>query len=226
MATAEADICNKALARIGITEYIDDLTTDQSEEAQTCNVFYTDLRDACLAAFPWPFATLRQVLTIKADEPLRDGWRNVFALPAKCLKPRKIWPTGLNVALFQAYPFLPGQVPPVSMNPRTPRSDQRIPYAIEKSSTDDTQVLLCDLDTPSLFYTAQVTDPVKFPPMFVEALAWLIASEIASPLTKDPKKVAYAEQKYNRVIREAWADALNSVQEDIPPDSEMIIGRL
>lgn len=227
MATSEADICNKALGRIGITEYIEDIDgTDQSEEAETCAVFYEDLRDLCLAAFPWPFATLRATLNVKSDEPYRDGWRKVFALPEDCLKARKIWPAGLNVALFNAYPYLPGQVPPVSMNPRTPRSDQRIPYEIEKSSTDDTRVVLCDLDTPILFYTARMTDPSKFPPEFVDALAYLIASEISTPLKKDPKFTTMMWNLYQKKIADAWAAIMQERQEDQPPDSEMITARL
>lgn len=226
MATTEANICNMGLARLGVTEYITDLASDQSEEAETCNIFYAQLRDACLAAFPWPFATRRATLAPLAGEPARDGWQYVFAVPDGCLKPRKIWPTGVNISLFNAYPNAGLVNSVISMNPRTPRSDQRIPFAIEKATADDSQVLLCDLETAVLFYTARVVDPARFPPMFTEAFAWLIAAEVAMPLTKKTDKAEWARKMYETKIREAWADALSTGQEDVVPDSEMITGRL
>jgi hypothetical protein len=205
MARSDAQICNMALARIGIKTFIDDLSDTDIEEAETCNVFYADMRDACLAAFPWPFATLRAALALAGDEQERDGWAYVFKLPDGCLAPRKIWPAGTVT--------------------RNPRSDQRIPYAIEKATNGDGQVLLTDEPSPILFYTSRIEDPAKFPPLFVDALAWLLAGEMAMPLTAKPALEEAARKRYLGKIGEARAEAFNEEQEDQPPETESIAAR-
>jgi len=209
MATSEADICNKALAKIGIRgAFVADMRNDDSEEAEVCAVLYDDLRDACLAAFPWPFATLRRVLARidAAVEPARDGWAFVYAMPTGCLQPRKMWPAG--------------------QGERSLRSDQRIPFAIEKALAGDDQVILCDLETPVLFYTARVEDVTKFTPLFVDAFAYLLGAEIAPSLTSKASIEQSARQRYFLKISEAQAASLNSQQEDVAPEPEALAARL
>ena len=41
-----------------------------------------------------------------------------------------------------------------------------------------------DLTEATALYTAKVTDTSKFPPLFVDALGWLLASHVAGPLLK------------------------------------------
>lgn len=207
MAKSAATICNKALAHLGIKTYIDDLATTGVEEAETASVFYDDTLEACLAAFPWPFATLRAALAEVdyATEPARDGWDRIFKIPDGCLAPRKIWPAGQSV--------------------RALRSDERIPYAIEKSSTDDSQVLLCDEESPILFYTARVTDVARFPPLFTDAFSWLLAAEMALPLTVKPALDKYARDMYRAKISEARAMSMSEQQEDVEPETESIAAR-
>lgn len=57
MATSEEQICNMALAHVGHTQFIDDLETEQSTEAEVCNLYYEQARDFVIEAFPWPEAT-------------------------------------------------------------------------------------------------------------------------------------------------------------------------
>lgn len=209
MATSEADVCNKALAKIGIRgAFIDDMRGDTSEEAEICAVLYDDLRDACLAAFPWPFATRRQALTriSPTTEPVRDGWKYVYAMPTGCLRPLKIWPLGQEA--------------------RSLASEDRIPYAIEKSSVDDSQVILCDLDEPVLFFICQVTDPTKYSPAFVDAFAYLLGAEIAPALTGKESIETKARQRYLLKISEAQAAALNGQQEDVAPVPDAVAARM
>jgi len=200
MATGDAGVCNLALARVGITKYIDDLD-EETKEAETCKVFYSTLRDSCLAAFPWSFATLRQTLAVKADEPARDGWAKIYALPDDYLAVRKVCEPGVT---------------------RMITAQQRVPYVIEKSSTDDSSVLLCDIDTPLVFYTAKFLNPQKFPPLFADAFAWLLASEIAMPLNVKLERAEVARKVYKEKIKEAWAASLNQEQEDPSPEAEAI----
>jgi hypothetical protein len=227
MAKSAADICNKALSRIGIKAYIDNFDTDGSEEAETAGLYYDDTRDLLLAAYPWPFATLRKTLVVKADELPRDGWSFIFALPDNCLQTRRLYPVGtargVTAMMQDLYP--PNQVLLETANPRSPRADQRIPYEIEKSSTDDTAVLLCDLDVPILFYTAKVSDVAKFHPLFTDALAWYLAAEMAMPLTIDQKREDYARKKFKEVVGTALATLFQGQQQDENPLPEMLAAR-
>lgn len=208
MATSNADICNQALIRLGIRgALIDDLAADQHEEAEVMNAIFEDVRDVCLAAFPWPFATLRKTLAqiALAQEPTRDGWLYVFAVPADCLQEREIWQTGTD--------------------PRNLRSDQRVPFAIEKSTGDDTRVLLCDLPSVTLRYTAEFTDASRFHPLFKDALAWLLAAETATALSGKEAKEDTCRKRYALKIQEAQVAALNGQREDPDPLPEAIAGR-
>lgn len=243
-----ADVCNLALSLIGATDSaIQSLDTDKSQEAQVCNQHYTQALKRLLASFWWPFATRRVVLLAMANEPLRSGWQFVYGpLPNDMVAPRYIWPDVLNSVAALGAPYSP--IPPTALyaittNPRTPRIDQRIPYAIEASLQKggdgnylDQQVLLCDYNVTNsqgttmtgvtFVYTSMINDLSKFPPLFIDAFAALIASRVAMPLTKKLtiKQAAFAE--YKLLLGEAQAESLKSEQEDIVPDSEFISGRV
>jgi hypothetical protein len=208
MATSNANICNQALIRLGIRgALIDDLVSDQHEEAEVFNAIFENVRDACLAAFPWPFATLRKTLNqiAAAQEPARDGWAYVYAVPNDCLQERKIWQTGYD--------------------PRGRRADQEDTFVIEKSSIDDSRVLLCDLPAVTLLYTARFTDSSRFHPLFVDALAWLLAAEAAPALTGKEAKEDQCRKRFWQKIQEAQVAALNGQREDQPPTTESIAAR-
>jgi len=186
---------------------IDDLTADQHEEAEVFSAIFENVRDACLAAFPWPFATLRKPLAqiAESQEPARDGWLYVYALPEDCLQEREIWETGTD--------------------PRFLRSDQRQPFAIEKASADDSRVLLCDLPSVTLRYTTHFSDAARFHPVFADALAWLLAAEAASALSGKEIKEDQCRRRYLMKIQEAAVAALNGQREDPEPTPEAIAAR-
>lgn len=218
MATSAAEICNKALARIGVKIYIDDLVSDQTQEAETCNIFYEDARDSLLAEFPWAFAKRRAVLALTAET--RSGWVYAFAMPSDCIRPLYIYPSSLESVEVAA--SNPDVLSGVWVNPRTPRADQRIPYDIEASASADSQLILCDYQTPELVYVSRITDVTKFPFLFSDALSWLLASELALPLTAKQGLEAQMRQRFYQILEQARAQSLESVQEDVAPDSEFI----
>lgn len=235
MATAEAQICNKALARIGHKVLITDLATDTSEEAAVANLFYTDERDSLLMQAPWPFATRRAILAEVnyANEPLRDGWQHIYALPNDLLEPMYLWPGGLSIPQVSTGAGLGELETPLSLqgvwqNPRAPRIDQRIPFAIEASAVpgSDSQVLLCDYANVHMIYTSRVTDVSKFSALFTDALAWHLASVFAMPLAVKIELQSLAEKRAAAATQLAIARHFQGQQEDLPPDSEMIMARL
>lgn len=199
MASTEAEICNLALLRIGHREPIGSLV-ETSTESQTCAIIYPLARDAVLAAFPWKFATRRAVLAVvTAGE--QTGWDLAYSLPADCLVPRYIY-SGL----------------------RTPAATERVPWVLEADATH-VQYLMSDQADAELVYTSKVTAVPRFPPLFVQALAWCIASDLALSMRAEPQVGLAMMQAYNRALAQAMAAELNKGQGDQVPDSEFITER-
>jgi hypothetical protein len=199
VALTEEGICNLALVRIGQRGLIDDLNED-TVEAQTAKAIYAPARDAVLASFWWQFATFRAALAEVSGASV-DGWEYVYAPPASLLAPQYIW-----------------------SGARRPSREAMIPFALEG---DDTYGRLVYSDEPDavLVYTKLVTEPAFFPPHFVQALAWKLASEFALGLPIKVQAGLGMDQKYEAALRTAIATDLRGQQVDPQPDGETIAVR-
>jgi hypothetical protein len=143
------EICNMALGKAGITDTITNLDTEQSVEALWCKVNYPIARDSVLRDFPWRFAT--KTISLGAlDEKRQDG-KSVFLYPSDCLNI-------INVS-----------------NGGT----QNFEIEIIGINDDMRKVIITDSEQAEVKYIARVTDPNLFDPLFVVALAWYIASDLA-----------------------------------------------
>jgi hypothetical protein len=200
MALTDAGICNIALLRVGQRQTLDSLD-DNTTEGAVCKAFYADARDAVLQSFPWDFATKRATLALVAGAS-RDGWEYVYALPADCLTPQHIW-----------------------AGKRTPTHAERIRYSVEYDATTGQPVLLTDQGTAVLVYTARVAAVTIYPPLFVDALAWRLAADIALGLTLKPQLAQGAGAAYQRALAAAFAADHRQTQEDATPESDTITVR-
>ena len=199
MASTVVAICNRAIGRIGSTAFISSIA-GASNEARTCAQFYEPCRDLVLADFDWNFARKRSTLALLEVE--RTNWDYAYALPADCLTVRKVIVAGY----------------------RAPTADQRIPFEI--GVTDDgKKALFCDHDDIEIEYTARIDNPNLYSPAFIDALADLLASEIASPLVSKPDLGVSLYQRYEYKKLAGFAVSLNESQEDPEPDGEFITGR-
>lgn len=196
MATSEAGICNIALLRIGVTDTIDALT-DASDEAKACTVLYAQARDTLLQSFRWPFAQRRATLALLASVEV-EGWGYAYALPADFLAARSVWGGS--------------------------RTGTPVPYALEHSATSG-RMLLTDMPDAELHYTAQVTAVGVFPPLFVDALVWALAQDLAMALPVKEGAQVRAKQGYELALSRAMAAALNEQVADEAPESPIIAGR-
>lgn len=79
MAT-KVNICNRALATLGIKARITSLTED-TETARKCNLIIDDVIDEVLRAYNWNAATARAALAQEAETPA-FGYAYQYALPA------------------------------------------------------------------------------------------------------------------------------------------------
>lgn len=195
MASSAAEICNLALLRIGAKVYLTALT-DVRPEAQACAIIYPQHRDALLELFDWPFAARRAKLTATATA--RTGWAYAYALPGDCVAPRM-----LN----------PGRSVVASMRDR---------FEVEANDALSGRLILTDAKEPELLYTALVTSPPAFSPLFTDALAWRIAAELVMALPVKPEVAVRAMQQAQLAEQRAAAAALSQRLPDPPPDSEFI----
>lgn len=152
----------------------------------------------------------------------RDGYAFVYPLPGDCITPVAAWElpdtNGNNAVVFDPVPVLGVQ--------RSPRNDQRVPYALENSDDgQDTRALLSDLDSAVLKYIKVVSNPAAFPELFVEALAWDMAAPLVLALRSDTARAKELMPVARMALGEAWALGNREQQEDPEPKSEFEAAR-
>ena len=150
-----ANICNLAFSHFGHDANVISIAPpDDSVEAQLCAQFYPIARDEALEEHAWTFATKRATLAPLVSA--REDFAYAYALPADCLKPRKV--------LSEGY-----------------ASDSES----EVFEVED-QIIYTDVpSTASLVYTYTLTSTGKFSALFTVALSLKLASYLAGPILKD-----------------------------------------
>lgn len=199
--SSTTEIANMAISLLGIAKEIANLDTENSAEAKACRRFYTTIRDAVLADYPWPFATKFATLSLVATSP-NDEWGYSYRYPADALRLRRIL-SGI----------------------RNDNSDSRIPYKIAQDASG--QLIFTDKQSAQVEYTINITTVEFFPADFALALAYRLAGAVASKLTAgDPfKREVRCLQLYAQMIDSAQAGATEEEQPERPPESEFIRGR-
>jgi hypothetical protein len=195
--TSVVSICNLALSNLG-KDTINALN-EASAEARACNQFYEQTRDALLQVYPWRFAGKTQALAQVANSEV-GKWGYAYSRPNDCLKVRWIRP----------------QYSVDDPCAQTHQQEISNPFDVEG------EAIFCNLSPAFLRYTVRVTDPTKFPPLFVETLSWHLATRLAMPLTRDLKQRndAYQLSMQTRGTAE-MADA-NEARETSDHDSELV----
>lgn len=167
---SEIDICNLALARLGDSATVSSISPPEgSAQAEHCKRFYPIARDALLELHDWHFATRRKVLAAISGE--WAPWSYAYAPPADCLR---------VVAIL----------PPESAETETQ------PFERELGPVGEA-VILTNQEEAVARFVAKVTDTTRFSPLFVDALAWLLASHLAGPLLKGDAGIKMTQQCYS-----------------------------
>lgn len=195
---SSTEICNLALSHLGIAKPIANLSTEQSQEASACRVFYEITRDTVLKDYPWPFCTKIAAIALVEEDPNVE-WQYSYRYPSDCLAVRKI---------------LSGV--------RNETSSERIPYKI--SSDSQGLLIFSDLEEAEMEYTVKITDANLYSTDFILAFSFRLASYLAPRLTAgDPFKLADRMlQMYRLEMSKATANAFNEEQRDPTPDPELI----
>lgn len=164
---SEVDICNLALARLGDNATVASIDPPEgSAQAEHCARFYPVARDSLLEMHAWKFATRRVLLA----QLTTDTWNWTFAYAE---------PTGVLKLL--------------AVLPASAASDADTQEYEAETDGNGTPIILTDQEGASLRYVAHVTDTTVFSPLFVDALAWLLASYLAGPVLKGDAGAAMAK---------------------------------
>lgn len=189
---SEIDIVNLALSRLGDDATVASLYPPEgSAQAEHAARFYPVARDTLLEMHHWGFATRRAALAALAVTS--PAWVYAYALPADCM-------AVVNV------------VPPDGR-------DQDAQQYRRESLANGQEVIVTDQPVASIRYQARVTDTTKFSPLFVDALAWLLASYLAGPILKGDSGIKMAQQASQMALAMAGrAAASDANQQHVTPE--------
>lgn len=170
---SEVDICNLALAHLGDSATVASLDPPEgSPQSEHCARFYPIARDSLLEMHAWGFATRRkQLAQVSNNWP---EWTYAYALPSEAINLIAVLPVDATDDTNIRFPNS-------SLNDNGGYMPQ--PFIVE-AGENGTGVLLTDLPNAVLRYTAIVTDPTVFSPLFTVALSWHLASMLAGPILK------------------------------------------
>lgn len=164
---------------------------DATRQGRACKLLYATSRDAVLREHPWNFATGREYLALLSGvTPV--GRSYAYAYPSDCIFAREIWQ---------------------EVEQLTPT-----PFAVLRISGQ--RVIVTDEANAALEYTARVTDTTQFDALFIDALSYKLASELAMPLTRSvPITQAMLSLYVNRMAQATTMDSREGRTDPEHPNS-------
>ena len=169
------DICNLALGNLGDAATVASIDPPEgSAQAEHCARFYPMARDSLLELHSWGFATRRSQLAL-----LGSGWPEwdyAYAQPAETINIIAVLPP--DASDDYSIGLTAGGVPGSAGGVYVPQ-----PFSCELDA-NGANVIMTDQVDAVLRYTARVSDPTKFSPLFTLCLSWHLASMLAGPILK------------------------------------------
>lgn len=177
--SSKIEIWNMALGFIGTRTVASE--SERCPEAVQCGLFWDNARRMVLSQFPFNFAQKKRLLAEKKiEEVFKSQWKYAYSMPNDCISPQAIADT--NNFYERKY------------------------FEIALKETGE-KVLLCDVNPCTLHYTADVTDTTLYPEIFINALAYKLASLVVIPLLKNNSS---KRQELEQLYQMAIADAVQS----------------
>ncbi len=153
MPESNTSICNMALGRVGAKRITNyDDTTDTLAEAIQCRLHFVQTRDALQRSHAWVFNSKRVILSQDTTDPSFE-YDNQFIMPSDYLRVRSVYDNAAGSNDISAY-----------------------------SSAIEGDRWLTNQSAVNLRYSARVTDPAKFDPLFTEVLVLKLARKLVMPL--------------------------------------------
>lgn len=171
---SQTDIVNLALYYLAQSIVIPTMV-DESKAADIANRLWEPTLDQILAERPWSWAIKAQALAVDIQDPM-PGWAYRYSYPDDCIR---MWAI-TNVGGLEQQPFLSWWC----CVDQWPAWWRQL-YAWNKSYGDQGTTIDSNLREAWGVFVVRVSDTNRFPPMFVEAFARLLAKLMAPPLIGD-----------------------------------------
>lgn len=163
--TSIEQLINMVLDRIGYPEYIGNIY-EGTKQARIALNNYAETRDEVLRSKNWPFA-LRQVAgSISSGAALPVGWTYAWTYPTDCLRLRAVTPSSIPTPDYDPQPLL-----------WTIFNDQ--------TQSPAAKIILTQITGITLNYVGQITSPLTWEPLFVNALVEALAVKMLPSLRKE-----------------------------------------
>lgn len=192
-------IFNKALSHLGSAASIEHASA-RSNEARLYNKWYDTTRRGVLEALDWGFARRRQTLAEHSDDPPEDIWEYRYQLPSDCLAVRYL-------------------EQPAGHNADDP------PFDLIESEDGETVTLVTDEEDAVLVYTRDVEAVNLFTPLFVNAMTFAMAANMAMEVTGKMVIKREMQAEAQRALITAAASSANQRREREPRDADWIRAR-
>lgn len=197
MPTSKTEICNMALAHIGVSKAVQDVDTESSTEARACRLFFDHAVRTILEAKPWGFAS-SQVALVQQTNDRSDAWGYKYAVPTFVRRINHI----------------------VNPATRTPGQGNEVPFKVARNESAFGKCIYTDEEGAILDYNYDVDDVNLFPATFVHALSLFLAASIAQPLRVNASIQQEVQRLYMAWNSEAMTRDMEEGQEDVEPASE------
>ena len=199
MATDVVVLYNLALDTIGARNKIS-LPSEQSREAEACNLWFPNIRDQVLASAPWPEATKMERLALfsEQDDSLwndgepRPDLLNSYSLPTDCLRPQYL--SDFSQFTIQSRP-------------------------------PENKALMTNAISPILIYTFRQTVVSMMGQELQMAIMYGLAASICTALTGKPSRRKLLVEEANARILAARESAANMSDERIDSLPDWIAAR-
>ncbi len=177
----EISLCNLALARIGVTERIKSFD-EGSTVADLCQMTYNTVRDHLLAAHEWNFATKTITPTLAKDESqsyeTHPLWPYIYEYPSDCIRILRL--VHANEA-----------------------SGMGCEFRVFISAITGKQRIGATEEDLFLEYIVQITDMDLYPGDFKNALAWWLAVDLSTALSRNAALAQNAVKMFQYVFSQA-----------------------
>lgn len=211
----DVEIANLALYRAGATVRLTALD-DQTADGRLINSLYAFTINLLLRQYPWNFATRAMPLADLDDaDTLMPGWGYQYAYPNDCAYARQV--CDVNGIRQTWYQVMPGQLPVQWLQPK-------IPFIVSSTAANG-KIILTDLPTAYLVYTAKIEDTTLFDEAFVSAAASRLAMDLVTPLHCDARMKAECQRQFAYEISQAFSLSANESVRDTPAESPSISAR-
>tara|TARA_R110002096_G_scaffold55097_1_gene141817 strand:- start:4393 stop:4995 length:603 start_codon:yes stop_codon:yes gene_type:complete len=194
----KVQICNMALAYSGGGQI--SAFDEATEQGRLCRVWYDLARQETLQQADWSFARMKQTLASHADAP-PQSWAFRYITPADLVAIRYL------------------------AKPSTTDVEDEIAYEMLLDDAGNVVTLCTDLDEAAAIYTRNQESVVLFSPMFVDALAMVLAGKLIIPMSEDIEKAEGFIKTIPNAVQKAHALDLMQGQPKAERDASYIRAR-